>query len=449
MTSWFSVVLCCFKVSLFCFHVVRITKKKKAEKSVRTVSSRSAFFAMGASSSAPTGRYPPRVSPPSLSDSFRLSVLLIGAPPALLGLDLSESDWRILRSIQVSIVRWDGSSVTGERISTVLGAQSKHIAVVYFLNHALDKTPQGLVERFSKCLPDAMKAAPEARICLCEVIDPSDDSSAAAGEGGPSGVDHPGGGGGSVAPLPQAAPQHHHGGQHHHNPSRGGGGAAAALPTAAQSQPAPPRLDLYDAITKFQSFHQATQRGHAAAAFDRLEYHRLTCGDDLLELIAPCLMRAMPSQLTRPLGSLSMDLMDACGADELYLYDAGSLLPLLAVTSLPGDEDNLSAIAHRYTATGRWLRQSLGPLLNVEDASLRFFAVDCAPGGPTAVPGTVYGGGVPTPYVIAIMFVPDGVGVGEGVIRQNLEHFAEHFANVLDHTSKKQRFTPIYSPDGF
>lgn len=359
----------------------------------------------------------PGFEPLQPHEQFTASVLLIDAPPAFHGFDLSERKWLLLRSIALSIVRWDSklsSALTADQLRLVL---NKHAAVVIF------DSGLGLMR-----------------------------------------------GGGAMSILGAAAPSSH-------DPTTANAikHLSNVLSQVTKGQSDRTRYKLVPLrVAAAVGIFETDMESHASEyvkgfalrcniandVANRLEWWYPGNNDDVARFVIGEILstdsHTIPKDLQRPLKSLLADLVEAVDAREGHLFESSTLFPITSagndnaasVNNKAADSNNASQhissskLKHRALNLSNALRKIALPILSSTQSHIRFASfktgVDTMVYLATVVPNTLF---------VALVVKDGGCGVGEALIRLNCAHFAQHFTHVVTTTSKiDHRIEPLPLP---
>jgi hypothetical protein len=165
----------------------------------------------------------------------------------------------------------------------------------------------------------------------------------------------------------------------------------------------------------------------------RVEFRTIASEQDINSLFCPMALALLPTKIERPVANLAADMASTCGATEALIIDACSCLPLVTWSADGGTRERVVGLCGA-------LRASLLSLLAAEHAAVRFLSIATAN-------GKLFCGWAAQPHCYAVLFVPfaaDGaMTIGDGLVRHNFSHYAEHFANVVDNTTQRETFTAI------
>jgi hypothetical protein len=367
----------------------------------------------------------PGFEPLQSHEQFTASVLLIDAPPAFHGFDLSERKWLLLRSIALSIVRWDSklsAALTADQLRLVL---NKHAAVVIF--------DSGL---------GLMRGGGAISILGAAVAAP-----------------------GSQDPTTASAIKH----------------LSNVLSQVTKGQSDRTRYKLVPLrVANAIGLFEADMESHASEyvkgftlrcnimpdVAGRLEWWHPGNNDDVARFVIGEVLAAetqtVPKDLQRPLKSLLADLVEAVDAREGHLFESSTLFPLSSAgndnpnsvnnnnnnnanaTGNGGHSNHISSskLKHRALNLSQILRRVALPILSSTQSHIRFanfrVGVDTVVYLATVVPNTLF---------VALVLRDGGSGVGEALVRLNCAHFAQHFTHVVTSTSKiDHRIEPLPPP---
>ena len=170
--------------------------------------------------------------------------------------------------------------------------------------------------------------------------------------------------------------------------------------------------------------------------------------------------RAAPKDLLRPLRSLLSDLVESVDAREGHLFESSTLFPVCSAAnenlkplSSTGNNNNnnqqqqqqniisTAKLREKAQNLSTVLRKIAMPMLTSTQSHIRFanfrVGVDTVVYMATVVPNILF----------VVLILNEERGVGEGLVRLNCGHFAQHFTHVVISTSKiDHRVEPLPLP---
>lgn len=353
----------------------------------------------------------PGFEPLQPHEQFQASILLIDAPPAFHGFDLSERKWMLLRSIAVSIVRWDTRQTVGglttDQLRLVL---NKHAGIVIF--------DQGL------------------GMFRANVVSP-----ARGGSGGGGGSNNIG----TDAATTANAIKH----------------LSNVLTQVTKGQAERTKFKLVPLrVSAAAAIFDTDLRNHAdeyvnqfarrcnisQEVSNRLEWWQPASGDDVARFLISEVLSAesqtVPKDLQRPLKSLLTDLVESVDAREGHLFESSTLFPISSAGNDSKTDGHVSnnKLKQKAANLSAVLRKLSLPILSSTQSHVRYASFR------VGVDTNVYMASV-VPNTLFVVLVLKETSVAEGLIRLNCAHFAQHFTHVVTSFSKiDHRVEPLPLP---
>lgn len=323
---------------------------------------------------------------------------------------------RLLRTIEATVVVWSGHPLLSEQWLTVLG---NHVLVLYFFDPARDAgvgaTTESVASKMRRDLAEIVETSPGATVRVVQLLAASPEPA-------------PGSAAAAAARARRREPRHHGALAHRpvEPPLRTAAVAAAmAAVTGTPDAAAAPPADTPDyALAARSNGYPLTplDPSDPAAVFD------MSC------FLASFLV---PSKLFAPLVALLNELVEACDADEAFLADSASFVPLVTTADL----DLSDGFQHRTHSVCRVLGAWAKKIAAREKTDFHFVSL----GLPEA---RVFLGWAcrPHAYVVVVRSVrreTGGIHIGDKLVETNMGYFATHFANVVNNTTQTRDHKPI------
>ena len=352
------------------------------------------------------------------AECFRRKVLLVRPPPRLLarlqhqqasgsgissgapsngltgGSAHSTFIVRILRSIAVNVVVWNGSPLLPEQWHHVFGNQH---AVVYFFSENDLRQEGGGAETFTHTIAKVEEASVDPFMCSSFVVHDADGEQSSPSPNK------------SARRLRQATAQN--------DVVDPAGGAAADDSSEGENEPTEEPSDRLRAIS------------HAAG----VRFFPLEREED--EHALQCLVAAQfcPSEISRPLCSLLYQLVESCSATEAHLVDSVTLLPIQTTVDV---DVSLSAPLNRLC----WALKTCVARFARGGRSVESVSCVLSSGGRSIFVGWA---SKPLLYVVVVVDDKPGQCVGPALVEKNIEYFSMHFYNVVSNTTTKRQYAPM------
>lgn len=351
----------------------------------------------------------PGFEPLQPHEQFQASVLLIDAPPAFHGFDLSERKWLLLRSIAVSIVRWDSklsSALTTDQLRLVL---NKHAAVIIFdsgLGLVRGVGGTTMMATFGTAAPSQASTSVQTTVSAVKHLS---NVLAQVAKGQSDRTRY------KLVPLRVAT--------------------AATLFDA----------DMHSHASEYVNDF-ARRCNLSSEVASRLEWWYPGSSDDVARFVISEVLAAdahtIPKDLQRPLKSLLTDLVESVDAREGHLFESSTLFPISSSAHDTKGSAHISSAKLKQKALllSNVLRKVALPMLSSTQSHIRYanfkVGVDTSVYMASVVPNTLF-----------VVLVLKDVSVGEALVRLNCAHFAQHFTHVVTSTSKvDHRIEPLPLP---
>jgi hypothetical protein len=317
------------------------------------------------------------------AEAFHQKVLLI-RPPHFIAENTSgllPLNNRLMRSVCLRTVMWNGDPLFPEQWQSVLGNQS---AAVYFFTSGR-RSGTEVKSTFEYCIDRVRAASPDVKIFAVQWGGPETDAEKLLGVEDSE----------KVSEKSQSSEEED--------------GIAAAVNTVSVQ-------DM------------------CGAAGVPLYY----VGTDAEQFLFQCLISPLitPSPIGRPLNCLLYQLQEACGASEGYILDSATFMPLQS--TLDVDSDDMDCVQHRMCGV---LYHNMRQLALDAGSDIHFVSIPCS--GSHVIIGWACRPYAYVALVFRPGSNNESAVVSLLAVEKNVEWFAQHFYNVINNNTRLRQHTPM------
>lgn len=352
-------------------------------------------------------------------ECFKSKLLLINPPNFVTAHAAQDNPTRILRSVALQKVLWDGGRLLPEQWMHVLGNQQ---SAIFFVSWRLLTLSSGnevyvlprveeVQERFEDARRKLASASPDAMLILVLWENDQDGYDEVPED--------------EAATLTSRTEK-----ENTRDAASGDANDERAEDAAEDDDDEAPQVDESAEFTANND--RTIEFLPNLASTSGCQLFRIQSPKDVFALGCLLSMRLMPTEIGRPLCGLLYQLRDACSATEAFLIDGVTMHPLLS--TLDTDPDSLDHYLHETLWT---MRTSLRRIMRAFDTDLHIMVLPCASARMKIVVGWAC-----RPYAYVLLLVPD-TAASQLLIEKNMETVSMHFYNVINNTTTSRTYTPI------